>query len=306
MTARAPAPRRMSSTSSSRIDRRGRRVRGGRAGLCCYETLNAAFFASRADFTSTPGSRLNTRSSPTVISDHARFGSKVYLTEKSGEDVVRARVGADASIQTLPYGETLMRNGVKISLHPAGHVLGSAQVRMEYKGEVCVASGDYKTENDDLCQPFEVVRCHTFVTESTFGLPIYRWPAQRDTFAQLNQWWAENQRAGWTSVLYCYALGKAQRLLSGLDGNQGPIFFARRDRTIHARLSRGGREVLLTPRTPRRRKLKRRAGAGWCLLRLRRTTRRGCGSSATFRRRSLPAGCKFAARAGGVHWTGDL
>jgi putative mRNA 3-end processing factor len=114
-------------------------------------------------------------------------------------------------------------NGVVVSLHPAGHILGSAQVRLEYRGEVWVVSGDYKTDPDPTCRAFEPVRCHTFVTESTFGLPVYRWPAQAEVLHEINQWWRANQQAGRTSLLYGYALGKAQRLLAGLDPSIGPI-----------------------------------------------------------------------------------
>ena len=109
--------------------------------------------------------------------DHARSGSETYLTAASGASVLRARLG-DVSLQPLAYGERLLVNDVALSLHPAGHVLGSAQVRLEHRGEVWVVSGDYKLERDATCAPFESVRCHTFVTESTFGLPIYRWTAQ--------------------------------------------------------------------------------------------------------------------------------
>jgi len=112
---------------------------------------------------------------------------------------------------------------VTLSLHPAGHVLGSAQVRLEYQGEVWVASGDYKVEPDGTCTPFEPVPCHTFITESTFGLPIYRWPSQSEIFAGINAWWRANCELGKASVLFCYAFGKAQRILHGLDASIGPI-----------------------------------------------------------------------------------
>ncbi|MEO6183614.1 MAG: ligase-associated DNA damage response exonuclease [Verrucomicrobiota bacterium] len=157
-------------------------------------------------------------------SDHARSGSNNYLTEKSGVSILQQRLGREAKIEGLPYGETIFRDGVKISLHPAGHILGSAQVRIEQGGEICVVSGDYKIENDGTCEAFEPIRCHTFVTESTFALPIYHWRPQAEIFREINDWWRENQNHERTSVLFCYALGKAQRLLSGLDPNIGPIF----------------------------------------------------------------------------------
>jgi putative mRNA 3-end processing factor len=157
--------------------------------------------------------------------DHARWGSRRYLGSREGERVLRVRLGPGARIRTVPYGEPVMVNGVRVSLHPAGHILGSAQVRIEHRGEVWVVSGDYKTEPDPTCTPFEPVRCHTFVTESTFGLPIYRWAPQAETFAEMRAWWRANREAGRASVLFGYALGKAQRLLAGLmDGQEGPIY----------------------------------------------------------------------------------
>ncbi|AYQ27450.1 MULTISPECIES: ligase-associated DNA damage response exonuclease [unclassified Polaromonas] len=155
-------------------------------------------------------------------SDHARTGHASYLAHTDSEGILRTRLG-EINLQTLPYGETLERNGVRISLHPAGHVLGSAQVRVEHRGEVWVASGDYKTEADGTCTPFEPVPCDTFITESTFGLPIYRWPTQQALFAEINAWWQRNADKGRASVLLCYAFGKAQRILHGVNSAIGPI-----------------------------------------------------------------------------------
>ena len=154
--------------------------------------------------------------------DHARPGHAHYLCATTGMGILRARLG-QINLQGLDYGETLEHNGVRISLHPAGHVLGSAQVRMEHHGEVWVASGDYKVEPDATCAPFEPVRCHCFITESTFGLPIYRWQAQQTIFDDINAWWRRNAQEGRCSVMLCYAFGKAQRILSGLDPSLGPI-----------------------------------------------------------------------------------
>ena len=155
--------------------------------------------------------------------DHARTGHQHYLAAAAGEGILRKRLGADIDLTSLQYGEKINHRGVNLSLHPAGHVLGSAQVRLEYKGEVWVASGDYKLEDDGTCAPFESVRCHTFITESTFGLPIYQWQAQAQIFTDINQWWQDNADNNLTSVLFCYAFGKAQRILSGLNANIGPI-----------------------------------------------------------------------------------
>lgn len=156
--------------------------------------------------------------------DHARWGSRAYLGSREGERVMRTRLGDEARIRAVEFGEEVTMNGVRISLHPAGHILGSAQVRVEHGGEVWVVSGDYKTEADPTCTPFEPVRCHTFITESTFGLPIYRWSPDAEVFAAINAWWRSNAQAGRASLLFGYALGKAQRLLAGVDPSIGPIY----------------------------------------------------------------------------------
>src|SRR5208282_1303577 len=114
--------------------------------------------------------------------------------------LVRSRVGDGPVIATAAYGERVQRKEVRVSFHPAGHILGSAQVRLEYGGEVWVVSGDYKLEGDPTCAPFEPLRCHTFVTESTFGLPIYRWRVQAEVFEQIHAWWRRNQEHGKASL----------------------------------------------------------------------------------------------------------
>ncbi len=156
--------------------------------------------------------------------DHACWGCGRYLTSREGAGVLRVRMGREAVIDPVAYGEVVEIQGVKISLHPAGHILGSSQVRLEHRGEVWVVSGDYKVEADRTCTPFESVRCHTFVTESTFGLPIYRWPTEASVFEQINAWWRSNAEAGKASLLLAYALGKSQRLLAGLDPSIGAIY----------------------------------------------------------------------------------
>lgn len=155
-------------------------------------------------------------------SDHARWGHGHYLAAAPAEGVLRARLG-EINLQTLGYGDTIVHHGVTLSLHPAGHVLGSAQVRLEHGGQVWVASGDYKVAPDRTCAPFEPVRCDVFITESTFGLPIYRWCPDAEVFAGISDWWARNVAHGRASVIACYSFGKAQRLLSGVDPSIGPI-----------------------------------------------------------------------------------
>jgi putative mRNA 3-end processing factor len=157
-------------------------------------------------------------------SDHARRGSACYLAARPGLRLLRSRLGDGAAIDGLDYGEAVEVRGVRVSLHPAGHVLGSAQVRVEHRGQVWVVSGDFKLAADPTCAPFEPVRCHTFVTESTFGLPVYRWPDPEEVMADINAWWRQNRDDGRATLLFGYALGKAQRLLAGLDPSVGPIF----------------------------------------------------------------------------------
>ncbi len=157
-------------------------------------------------------------------SDHARAGSKKYLAHSESLHILKARIGQDAAIQTLPYGVPLLINGVKVSLHPAGHIVGSAQVRVEYKGEVWVISGDYKVEDDGISTPFEPVRCNHFVTESTFALPIYQWEPQPEIMAKMAAWVKRNQERDRVSVLVAYTLGKSQRIVSGLEPWDIPIF----------------------------------------------------------------------------------
>ena len=162
--------------------------------------------------------------------DHARRGHGRYLAAAPAEGVLRARLG-DIELQTLPYGEPVDHGGVRISLYPAGHVLGSAQVRVEHRGRVWVASGDYHVagehgdprEHNATCTPFEPVRCDCFITESTFGLPIYRWRPQREVFAEIDAWWRANADAGRASLVLAYSFGKAQRILAGVDASIGPI-----------------------------------------------------------------------------------
>lgn len=156
--------------------------------------------------------------------DHTYRGNQFYLVPREGERLSRVRLGDDARISTLPYGETEFIDGVRISFHPAGHVLGSSQIRVEYKGEIWVVSGDYKLTPDATCAPFEHVRCHQFITEATFGLPIYRWSPTEQIFGQINDWWRENQSRGKTSVVFAYALGKSQRILNGIDRTIGKIY----------------------------------------------------------------------------------
>ncbi|HBF20243.1 MAG TPA: ligase-associated DNA damage response exonuclease [Cryomorphaceae bacterium] len=156
--------------------------------------------------------------------DHARPGHAAYLCHKDTAPVMRYRLGDDIRVQTVEYGERIKQNGVIFSFYPAGHIPGSAQIRVEYKGEIWVVSGDYKLGEDGISAPFEPVRCHHFITESTFGLPVYTWDDQQQVFEEINAWWRQNQNEGRVSILAGYSLGKAQRILKGLNPSTGKIF----------------------------------------------------------------------------------
>ncbi|QNK63575.1 ligase-associated DNA damage response exonuclease [Pedobacter sp. PAMC26386] len=155
--------------------------------------------------------------------DHFKAGNKAYLCHELTKPVLLQRLGIDLPVQTLPYNKEITINGVKLSLFPAGHVIGSSQVRLEYKGEICVISGDYKIEYDGISTAFEPVKCHTFVSESTFGLPIYNWQPQKEIFGKIRKWVTDNHLQSKTSVLIAYSLGKAQRLIKNLAGDT-PIY----------------------------------------------------------------------------------
>ncbi|MEJ7644590.1 MAG: ligase-associated DNA damage response exonuclease [Chryseolinea sp.] len=156
--------------------------------------------------------------------DHARWGHQHYLCTEAAAPVIRHRLYLTDNLETVAFNQKVTINGVNFSFHPAGHIPGSAQIRVEYQGEVWVFSGDYKLEPDGISEPFESVRCDTFITESTFGLPVYTWKPQAEVFAEINQWWRKNQSEGKVSVLTGYALGKSQRLLRNVDRTIGNIF----------------------------------------------------------------------------------
>lgn len=197
---------------------------GGRIDSRLLQLTDAGFYCEVGDFYIDPWQPVQRAVVTHAHADHFAHGCGAYLVAETGRRVFRERLGVDALIEKLPFGQTRNLSGVTVSLHPAGHILGSAQVRVEYRGEVWVVSGDYKTEPDPTCTPFELVPCDVFITEATFGLPIYKWPPQSVVFDQINAWWRENKVQGKASILYGYALGKAQRLLAGVDPSIGPIF----------------------------------------------------------------------------------
>ncbi|EMR03919.1 ligase-associated DNA damage response exonuclease [Cesiribacter andamanensis] len=187
------------------------------------EINDCGIYCPQADVYIDPWKPVNKALITHAHGDHSRWGNKFYLAHRQSEAVMRLRLGADINLQTVAYGEQIIINGVRISYHPAGHITGSAQIRLEYGGQVWVASGDYKTEQDKTCTPFEPVRCHTFITESTFGLPIYSWRPEAEIFAEMNAWWRSNRELGFSTLVCGYSLGKAQRIIANADPEIGPI-----------------------------------------------------------------------------------
>ncbi len=187
-------------------------------------------------------------------SDHARWGSKAYLCHPYSKPLLERRLGPNV-YQTLEWGQSLDFHGVKLSFHPAGHIIGSSQVRVEHKGEVWVFSGDYKVENDGISGEFEPVKCHNFITESTFGLPIYKWKSQPLLYEEIKTWVRKNQAAGKSSVLFAYSLGKAQRLLQPLSECTDTILVHGAVYNMHMALVEAGWNLpaveRVTPDTPK-------------------------------------------------------
>lgn len=163
--------------------------------------------------------------------DHAREGAEAILCTRQTHEILKTRFETLPPVQIVEYGERVNLNGVTVSLHPAGHVLGSAQVRVEHRGEVWVFTGDFKRAADPTCAPFEPVRCDALITEATFGLPIYRWDPTELVIEDIRRWWQLNREAGRAAVLFCYTLGKAERILAELaQRTEDPVF-------IHGSLS---------------------------------------------------------------------
>jgi putative mRNA 3-end processing factor len=187
-------------------------------------------------------------------SDHAKPGNKYYLCHHDTQPILQLRLG-DNHYQSIGWNEPIYMNEVKVSLHPAGHIIGSSQVRVEYKGEIWVVSGDYKTENDGISGAFEPVPCHVFITESTFGLPIYHWKPQEAIYTDIRNWVHSNQLAGKTSVLIAYSLGKAQRVLKAIAEITGNIFVHGAIWNTHQALVQAGWDlpdvIRVTPELPK-------------------------------------------------------
>lgn len=173
-------------------------------------------------------------------SDHARRGNGQYFCHQDTVPILNLRLGPDIVAQGMAYHQTFTRNGVEISLHPAGHIIGSAQVRLAYNGEIWVVSGDYKLMKDGLTPPFEPVKCHHFITESTFGLPVYKFPPAAEVYQSINNWWEQNAAEGLNTILIAYALGKSQSILSHLSESIGDIYLHGAVANVNEALSTAG------------------------------------------------------------------
>lgn len=165
-----------------------------------------------------------------VHSDHARPGHNSYLVHHSSVPLLKARLGKKVSVQSLGYYENISINGVKVSLFPSGHIYGSSQIKITQNDESWVVSGDYKLEDDHVSTPFVPVKCHVFLTECTFGLPVYSWPAQEKVYSKINNWWEFNKANGITSLLFGYSLGKSQRIIKNINHDIGLVFV---HKTVH-------------------------------------------------------------------------
>lgn len=218
------------------------------------EFTDRGIYCSKGNFYIDPWKPVDDAVITHAHTDHAYWGHKHYLAHHLSKQVLLYRLG-DINLETVEYGQKVMKNGVEISLFPAGHVIGSAQIRVEYKGEVWVVSGDYKVENDGISTPFEPVRCHHFISECTFGMPVYQWKPQVQTFDEINNWWRNNLHEGKATVLVGYSLGKAQRILQNLDLSNGKVYTHGTIENTNQALRNNGVHlnptIRITPETPR-------------------------------------------------------
>lgn len=211
------------------------------------EFTDKGLYCRQGDFYIDPWKPVNKAVITHAHSDHARPGSNSYLCHHSTKPLLQLRLG-DNHYESIGWDEVVYMNGVKVSLHPAGHIIGSAQVRVEFKNEVWVFTGDFKTEDDGLSAAFEPIKCNSFITESTFGLPIYKWQTQDVIFDNMKDWIAQNKLSGKTSVFIAYSLGKSQRILRPLAETGLPIFVHGAVHNIHQTLVNSGWDLPLVKR----------------------------------------------------------
>ena len=156
--------------------------------------------------------------------DHARWGHQRYLSTDRTAALMRSRLGTDAIYEEISFDSIREIGEVQVSFHPAGHVLGSAQIKVTDGTETWVVTGDYKVQDDGVATPYETVPCDVLITECTFGLPVYQWKSQAKIMAEIDAWWAENAARDENSVVFAYSLGKAQRVLANLVQLHGPVY----------------------------------------------------------------------------------
>ena len=222
--------------------------------MSLIEFTNKGLYCSAGDFYIDPWQPVDKAIITHAHSDHARWGSSYYLCHHDSLPLMQLRLG-DIAVEAIQWNETININGVKITLHPAGHIIGSSQVRVEYNNEVWVVSGDYKIEDDGISGIFEPVKCNVFITESTFGLPIYNWRSQSEIFSSIKEWVAANREAGKTSVLIAYSLGKAQRVMQCIKELDVKIFMHGAVWNVHQTLLEAGYDLpyaeRVNPDTPK-------------------------------------------------------
>lgn len=218
------------------------------------EFTDKGLYCRQGDFYIDPWKPVNKALITHAHSDHARFGSDHYLSHPLSGPILKLRLGS-ISLETMEWGESKTINNVRVSFHPAGHIIGSSQIRLEYNNDIWVVSGDYKTENDGISEAFEPVKCNTFITESTFGLPIYNWKTQEEIYSSIRNWVTNNKNEGKTSVLIAYSLGKAQRVMEAIRGITDRILLHGAVWNIHQVLKDAGFDLpnaeRVTPETPK-------------------------------------------------------
>ena len=207
--------------------------------MALLELTDKGIFCAQGSFFIDPWRPVDKAIITHAHSDHAKAGHGSYLSHHFTKPILKARLG-NYHYESMEWNESVYINGVKISLHPAGHVIGSSQIRLEYQGEIWVVSGDYKTYDDGLSGSFEPVKCHTFITESTFGLPIYQWKIQEEQYQEVQHWIMQNQSEGYNSVLFAYSLGKAQRMTHAASRISDQIYVHGSVWNIHQALTDAG------------------------------------------------------------------
>ena len=208
---------------------------------------NRGLYCPPGDFYIDPWQPVQTAVITHAHGDHLRHGSARYILARPGTAIASHRLGGAGDISAVDYGARFSLGSANVSLHPAGHILGSAQVRIEHGGQTWVVSGDYKRQPDPTCEAFEPVECDVFISEATFALPVYRWPHTSEAVGEIARWWQANRERGIASVLFCYALGKAQRVLAQLrEFTAEPVYTHGAVEALTAVYRRAGVEMLPT------------------------------------------------------------